>query len=41
MTPDASNGRNPMHKIKVFAFSAALLGAALLPAAAEAKASWT
>jgi hypothetical protein len=30
-----------MQKIKVLTFSAILVGAALLPAVAEAKASWT
>jgi len=30
-----------MHKIKAMTFSAVLIGAALLPAVAEAKATWT
>jgi hypothetical protein len=30
-----------MHKIKVMTFSAVLFGAALLPAVAEAKCTWT
>ena len=30
-----------MHKIKVMTFSAVLISAALLPAVAEAKCTWT